>query len=70
MKWIDINDGMDRWFLNRERVIVLWKEGDRAKVGIGLFHGGSWLVDGEVGIQPTHFIPLPDKPDNYEDWEY
>ena len=70
MKWIDINDGMDRWFLNRERVIVLWKEGDRAKVGIGLFHGGSWLVYGEVGIQPTHFIPLPDKPDNYEDWEY
>ena len=75
-KWIDIKVGLDFWHHNRERVILLWKEGDQAKVGMGVFHGGSWWIEGkphrygEGDIQPTHFIPLPDKPDNYDDWEY
>lgn len=75
-EWIDIEDGSDSWHLNRERVILLWKEADRARVGIGLFHGGAWLIEGkahsygEGDIQPTHFIPLPDKPDDYDDLEY
>ena len=76
MKWLDIEEGRDFWFLNRGRVILLWREGDRAKAGIGAFHGGSWQIegqahgDGEGDIQPTHFIPLPDKPGNYNGWEY
>ena len=75
-KWIDIEEGWDFWHTNRERVILLWKEGDQARVGMGNFHGGSWLIEGkahrysEGEIQPTHFIPLPDKPDEYDDWEY
>ena len=46
-KWIDIEDGWDFWHLNRGRVILLWKEGDRARVGIGVFYGGAWLIDRE-----------------------
>ena len=75
-KWIDIDDGKDFWWRDRGRVILLWQDGNRAKVGIGSFSGDTWEIEGtfhrykEGSIRPTHFIPLPDKPDNYDDWVY
>lgn len=80
LEWIDIDsaEGKRLWLYNDSvgRVILLWKEDDRPKVGIGSFHGGSWTIDRkhyrfrEGPVQPTHFMPLPPRPDGYEEWEY
>ena len=77
-EWIEVDspEGRNLWHLNREHVILLWKENDRSRVGKGVFHGGGWNIDGkhypygEGPVQPTHFMLLPPRPDAYADWEY